>query len=269
MPDKADKSATLPEVADLQAGMAERGTLSLLDGAAFERALRMAELMSTANGLPGFYGRSPGTCMAAIEEGIRLGISPFVVARMSYQVKSGPLAYLGKFVVALINTHPAIQGRLSFEHVGAWERVQGKFNMVESQRVKDEHGNPTKYAKGAWKEADEEDLAVLVRGTLADTGEVAELKLTMHQCWPRNSTLWATDPQHQICYVAARRWADRFVPEVLMGMSTDAELGEMIDITNGQQEPPPPRSRSAWRNGSTNTPIRRPPKLYPRRPKGP
>jgi hypothetical protein len=157
---------------------------------------------------------------------------------MSYQVQGGPLGYLGKFVVAMLNRSPEIDGRLTFEHVGPWDKIVGTFVMKESQRAKDQNGAAAKYAARNWDDSAEVGCAVIVRGKLARSGQVAELSLDMRQCHPRNSTLWASDPQQQICYVAARRWADRFVPEVLMGMSTDAELGEdgMVDITPGPQK---------------------------------
>ena len=218
------------------------GTLSLLDGSAFDRAMKLAELMASARGLPGFFQASPGTCLAAIEEGLRLGISRFVVARMMYQVHpSAPLAYLGKFIVAVVNTHPDVDQELTFEHVGPWQNVSGRFTMVPSKRRTDESGEPVKYAKAAWPEEAEEGLKVVATAKLRQWSAPRSLELAMHRCWPRNSTLWATDPAHQICYVAARRWADRFAPQILLGMATDAEQDGMIDITTpAQQEPPPP-----------------------------
>lgn len=209
-----------------------RDGLTLLDPATFERALKLAELMSEAKGLPGFYNRSPGTCLSAIEDALRLGISPFVVARNSYQVRPDqPLAYYGKFVTAVINGSPEVVGILDFEHVGPWERIDGKFEIRESRSKKDENGEPKKYAKPCWSGEDEKGVGIIVRGTLKETGEVKELKLDLIQCWPRNSTLWGTDPRQQICYVASRRWADRFAPHILMGINLAEEMPEMIDVS--------------------------------------
>lgn len=242
--------ATLQQQANMTtAAMPEQG-LTLLDEASFSRALQLAELMSRAKGLPGFFGNSPGTCLAVIEDGLRLGVSPFVVARNAYQATpAAPLAYYGKFVAAVINRSPLLDGDLEYEHEGDWSKVMGKFSIVESQRT-DGNGDKKKYAKAYYKETDEEGLSVIVRGTLRRTGQVKELQLSMRQCYPRNSTLWATDPQQQICYVAARRWADRHAPQILMGIGTDAETPDMIDITPTEERPPKPGKGRPTSNGA-------------------
>lgn len=62
------------------------------------------------------------------------------------------------------------------------------------------------------------------------------IDILLKQCWPRNSTQWATDPQQQITYVAVKKWARRYCPDVILGVYTPDELehGESLqekDIT--------------------------------------
>ena len=45
----------------------------------------------------------------------------------------------------------------------------------------------------------------------------------MTQAYPRFSTQWATDPMQQIGYLAVRKWARRFTPDVLLGVYTPDE----------------------------------------------
>lgn len=239
-----DAGAGLPATLDASARVSvpalPRDGLTLLDAPSFERALKLAELMASAKGLPGFYNSSPGTCLAAIEDGLRLGISPFVVARMSYQAHpSSPLAYFGKFVAAIINAHPSIDGDLDYEHFGPWEKVRGKFAVKESQKKKDEHGNASKYITRNWSDADEEGVGVRVSGTIKATGQVKTLEIYLSQCWPRNSTLWAGQPDQQICYIGARRWADRHAPHILMGINLAEEMPgpDMIEVNPEDRGP--------------------------------
>lgn len=242
---KTSLPATMQAQADhTTVALPEQG-LTLLDEASFDRAMKLAQMMSQAKGLPGFFGNSPGTCLAVIEDGLRLGISPFVVARNAYQATpSAPLAYYGKFVAAVINRSPLLSGDLEYEHTGDWSKIDGKFQIAEGSKT-DGNGERKKYARASYSDRDEEGLGVIVRGTLRRTGEVKELELSIRQCYPRNSTLWATDPRQQICYVAARRWADRHAPQILMGIGTDAEADAMIDITPiGDQGPKAARPRA-------------------------
>jgi hypothetical protein len=52
------------------------------------------------------------------------------------------------------------------------------------------------------------------------------LELLMTQARTRNSTLWTEDPKQQIAYLAERRWARLYAPDVLLGVYTPDELAE-------------------------------------------
>ncbi|KKK50975.1 hypothetical protein LCGC14_3119640, partial [marine sediment metagenome] len=53
--------------------------------------------------------------------------------------------------------------------------------------------------------------------------EEREWSFDLVQAFPRNSTLWATDPKTQICYTAVRRFANVAAPGILMGVPFDRE----------------------------------------------
>ena len=38
------------------------------------------------------------------------------------------------------------------------------------------------------------------------------------QARTRNSTLWADDPRQQLAYLAVKRWARLYCPEVILGV---------------------------------------------------
>lgn len=209
--------------------------LSLLDEASFRRALELAQYMSEANGLPGFFARSPGTCLAAIELGLRLRISPFAVAANAYQPKPGqPLAFMGKFVAAAINTSGYLEGNLEYEHYGPWENIDGRFVLVEGGKER-EDGTKSKYPRASYTFDDEKGLGVICRGRLRRTGAVKEYDLKLIQCYPRNSPLWAANPWMQITYTAARKWADLHAPEILLGISSGDDMVDITDYSNQRE----------------------------------
>ena len=57
------------------------------------------------------------------------------------------------------------------------------------------------------------------------------------QITPKNSPLWKSDPDQQLCYYSIRAWARRHMPGVLLGIYAVEELQQIVvkDVT-----PPPP-----------------------------
>ncbi|ENE8833853.1 recombinase RecT, partial [Escherichia coli] len=63
------------------------------------------------------------------------------------------------------------------------------------------------------------------------------LELLLAQARTRNSTLWADDPRQQLAYLALKRWARLYCPEVILGVYTRDELDEPQEkIINPVQE---------------------------------
>jgi hypothetical protein len=52
------------------------------------------------------------------------------------------------------------------------------------------------------------------------------LELLMTQARTRNSTLWTEDPKQQLAYLAQKRWARLYAPDVILGVYTPDELQE-------------------------------------------
>ena len=69
--------------------------------------------------------------------------------------------------------------------------------------------------------------------TLRGETEPRVLELLLSQATVRNSTLWASDPKQQLAYLATKRWARLYTPDVILGVYTPDELRqrEPIDVT--------------------------------------
>ncbi|EDC4056817.1 recombinase RecT, partial [Salmonella enterica subsp. enterica serovar Java] len=134
--------------------------------------------------------------------------------------------------------------RIHFEWFGTWENIVGRF--VEKTSTK---GN--KYIVPSWSLADEKGVGVRAYATLKGESEPRELILMLSQAQVRNSTLWASDPRQQLAYLAVKRWARLYCPDVILGVYTPDELEErnekiinpapqenitMRDINNSAQE---------------------------------
>ncbi|MDW6094022.1 RecT family recombinase [Vibrio rhizosphaerae] len=199
---------------------------SWMNGDTLTHLCRLAEMMAGSKvTVPTHLAGNNGDCLAVCMQAMQWGMNPFSVAQKTHLVQ-GNLGYEGQLVNAVVTSMAPTKGRLEFEFFGPWEKVIGKFKMETSPK-----GN--KYAKTNWSDADEEGVGVRVFATLQGEDSPRSIDILLKQCWPRNSTQWATDPQQQITYVAVKKWARRYCPDVILGVYTPDEL-EQGDV---QREP--------------------------------
>lgn len=214
--------------------------LDLFDAGQFGRAMELAKALSTATGwVPKHLLGNPGACLGIVSLSAAWRVNPFLLAAASSDIH-GKLLFEAKAVQAGIERCGALKGRLTFAYIGDWDKIAGKFTMVDSQRQKDDNGTPTKYARPAWRQEDEEGLAIEVTGTPAGSDEPVTVRTLLKACHPRNSTLWATDPATQARYRATRNWARLAMPGVMLGaVSQDEyEAPREIDVTADATDQP-------------------------------
>lgn len=125
----------------------------------------------------------------------------FAVASKSYSV-NGTIAYEAQLIAAVVNTRSGIKGRLKYEYKGT--------------------GN---------------DMTCTVSGIL--DGETYEYTSpSVGSITTKNSPLWKSDPQQQLGYFAARSWARRYVPEVLLGVYDREEAQDFQGADNAKNITP-------------------------------
>src|SRR3990167_10434857 len=181
----------------------------IFDTGQFEHMWRVATAMAKANLVPTHFKDSPSDCLMVVEQAHRWQMSPFAVAAKTYSV-GGRLAYEGQLVAAVVNTRSGLEGHLDYEF--AWGQP-------------DEKGKPRNNT-----------LSVKVIGKFVN--EAAPREVTVH--WSQGKAMakgaadkWDSQPEQQLSYFAARVWARRHCPEVLLGVQTadEASDGDLIDVT--------------------------------------
>lgn len=109
-------------------------------------------------------------------------------------------------------------------------KIIGKFEIRKSDKGKE-------YRVPGWKLVDENRIGVRVQATLRGESKPRVLELLLAQARTRNSTLWTDDPRQQLAYLALKRWARLYCPEVILGVYTRDELDEPQEkIINPVQE---------------------------------
>lgn len=208
----------------------------VMDERNMDKMMRLAEIMaSSRTSIPQHFRGSPGDCLAVVMQSMRWGMDPYIVAQKTHLVNS-TLGYEAQLVAAVINNSGVVKDRFHFEWFGDWEKIVGKFKEVESKTKKDDNGNPKKYIVPAWNQADEQGLGVRVWATIKGETEPRKLELLMTQARTRNSTLWTEDPKQQIAYLAQKRWARLYAPDVILGVYTPDEIEVNAPIDMGAAE---------------------------------
>lgn len=168
-------------------------------------AARMATSKITT---PKHLQGNEGDCMAIIMQAMQWGMNPYAVAQKTHLV-NGVLGYEAQLVNAVITARAPVKERLNFEWYGDWSKVNGK-------------------------EDKSSDKGVRVSATLRGEQQPRVLEISMAQVGPvRNSPLWAADPRQQIAYLATKRWARLYCPDVILGVYTPDEVieREELDVT--------------------------------------
>jgi hypothetical protein len=154
----------------------------------YKEQVDFAQLMAKAHVLPQHLHGNPGNCLAVITLSQSWGMNPIAVGLCTSVIpKRGggeTLMFEGKLVQAAINNSGLLSERLRFNLSGA-----GPNTSCE------------------------------IIGKLK--GETEARSLTIGMPSTQNSPLWKgsqSDKEQQLTYLAARTWARRYVPEVMLGV---------------------------------------------------
>lgn len=163
-------------------GVSNTGTGAKIAPQNLGEVVKFAEVMCRADiALPQHLRGNAGACMAVALQALEWQMSPFAVASKSYAV-GGRIAYEAQLIAAVVNTRSGIKGRLKYRYDGEGSA-----------------------------------LTCTVTGTL-DGEECVYTSPQIGSITVKNSPLWKSDPQQQLGYFAARSWARRHCPEVILGV---------------------------------------------------
>lgn len=218
------------EVAEIQEArpelklVAKNSAALILDPASMTSMLSLAKIMASGSStIPKHLQRNEGDCMAIVMQAIQWQMNPFAVAQKTHTV-NGVLGYEGQLVNAVIQSSGVTKGRFEYEFYGPWEKIIGKTKVI-SMPAKDDK-KAYEFRVPDYSMIDEAGLGVRISATLKGESEPRVLDLMLVQASVRNSPLWATDPKQQLSYLAVKRWARLYCPDVILGVYTGDELEE-------------------------------------------
>lgn len=216
--------ATLP-VIEHKPGTMSPTLQMMLDDKMFDRAKAIAKYLALAEGfVPKNLIGKPEACFAVVDLAITWKLSPYAVARTCYQTPNGQVGFYGVLCQAILENSGMLEGPVRFEHFGEWGKLVGKFKKAVSAKGHE-------YPVATWTPQDETGLGVEVSAQVKGERDRRTFRFELVQAFPRNSTLWATDPRTQLCYTAVRRFANVAAPGLFMGVPFDRE--DMVDEYRG------------------------------------
>lgn len=189
----------------------------VLDAGNFDQMERLAKIMATGRStIPKHLRGNVGDCMAVVMQAVQWRMSPYSVATKTHFVNDN-IGYEAQLVNAVINSMAPTKDRIHYEWFGPWEKVIGKFEIRKNKEG-------IEYRTPGWALKDEDGIGIKVWATLKGEDEPRELTLLLAQARTRNSPLWADDPRQQLAYLAVKRWARLYTPDVIMGVYTPDEF---------------------------------------------
>ena len=181
----------------------EFGMASVMsDDQLFDRMYRLSEVMASSKiTVPKHLQGNAGDCMAIVMQAAQWKMNPFAVAQKTHIV-SGNIGYEAQLIAAVINSSGVISDRFVFEWSGDWAKLLGNDGEKELERT----------------------LTVKVSATISGEAEPRALEVAMSQATVRNSPLWKSDPKQQLAYLAQKKWARLFAPDVILGVYSNDEF---------------------------------------------
>jgi hypothetical protein len=153
-------------------------------------ALKIADMMWRSKSIPEHL-KTPGDCLMVVEQAGRWEMSPFAVAQCTFSYK-GRLGYEGKLIQAVLEGSPMarriVASLMDYQFGGEGD---GRYVIASALRVG-------------------EDEKRQVKVTLAEAR-------TANEHWKKN-------PDQMLCYHAARVWARRWAPSIMLGVYTVDEI---------------------------------------------
>lgn len=188
------------------------------------RLQRLAEIMATAQvTVPDGIRGNVGDCFMICVQAHIWNMSPFAVAQKTFTVK-GKIGYEAQLVSAVITRH-ALKDKPVFVYSDDWEKVLNKFTTAKN--------NGKEYTVSSWKPHDENGLYVDISATLKSEDQPRTMRIYLSQAYPRQSSIWATDPKQQLAYTAIKKFARLHCPECILGVmdQDDIESVQEKDVT--------------------------------------
>jgi hypothetical protein len=219
---------------------------NFFDAAQFETMQRVCRTFANSDLVPDMYKTSDknpeakaiANCMIAIEMAQRIGASPLMIMQNMVIIYGRP-SWSSKFLVATVNTC----GRFNpLQYRFTEKGMLGKVDYTEYEKVWDKtlwngKGGYKNNAKTVTFDGTKVmDIECVAFTTAKGSDKVLEsspisIRLAIQEGWyTKSGSKWQTMPKQMLMYRAASFWTNAYAPELSMGMKTEDEIRDIVDV---------------------------------------
>ena len=228
--DREIKKAELEvQLATLRQNAAYNASLAGQMQRQFETYQRIAVPLAESDFVPAAYKGRIGNCVIAVEMAARLGVLPLTVMQ-NLCVVNGTPTWKAKFLIGCVNScgrYTTLNYRISIDGVVG----EVKYKTWE----KDKNGKNREVLK-PFERPQLDNLVCIAYATEKATGkELAStpvsVRMAVEEGWSNKSgSKWPTMPEQMLRYRAASFWVSAFAPEMAMGLRTEEEQRDIVDV---------------------------------------
>ena len=209
----------------------------------FETYQRIAVPLAESDFVPSAYKGKIGNCVIAVEMAARLGVLPLTVMQ-NLCIVNGTPTWKAKFLIGCVNScgrYTTLDYRISID--GTVGNV--KYKTWE----KDKNGKNHEVLK-PFERPQLDNLVCVAYATEKATGKElvstpVSIRMAIEEGWyMKSGSKWPTMPEQMLRYRAASVWVSAYAPEMAMGLRTEEEQRDIVDIeyedlTETQSTPAP------------------------------
>ncbi|MDE6810662.1 MAG: hypothetical protein K2J42_11340 [Muribaculaceae bacterium] len=215
----------------------------------FETYQRIAKPLAESDFVPASYRGNIGNCIIAVEMAARLNTYPIAVMQNLCVVKGNP-TWKSKFLIGCVNgcgKYTTLDYRFS---------VEGKVGNVNYKTwEKGKDGKNHEILK-PFDRPDLDNLTCIAFATEIATGKLLQsppvsIRMAVTEGWyTKDGSKWPSMPELMLSYRAASFWTSVFAPEISLGLRTEEEARDIVDVDYQDVTPQPRAPRSATNSSS-------------------
>lgn len=175
-------------------------------------------------------------CVVAIEIATRIGASPLMIMQNMVPIYGKP-SWSSKFLISTVNTCGRFESlKFKFEDLG--ELKNFKYKEYVSEWVQGQGGKKYKKTEQVEKvlPGPVQNIQCIAYTTAKGSKDILEsspvsVGMAINEGWyTKSGSKWVTMTRQMLMYRAASFWTSTYAPELSMGMKTEDEIRDIVDI---------------------------------------
>lgn len=217
---------------------------NFFDPEQFATMQRVAGMFANSELVPDMYKvtadnpkeKAISNCVIAIDIANRIGANVLMVMQNLVIIYGRP-SWSSKFLIATINTCGRFEPlKFKFEKLG--ELKNYKYSEYETEWITQPNGQKRKSTKVVEKTlvGPIDNLQCIAYTTAKGSDEVLEsspvsVEMALNEGWyTKKGSKWTTMTRQMLMYRAASFWTSTYAPELSMGMKTEDEIRDIVDV---------------------------------------